>query len=222
MEKLNLSEEKETLLKDWFAEIAEDIERDYDALDGTTVEEIPYQSYDGFIPHTNGGFRIMVMHTLASAQGSGYTCNAIEPYIESSQKDAFEDWKRDNLPEHNRRAEDRQGDNMRRKTDNPREDTTLDDLSEGQRELFHEYEYEYMCEGGEFWYQVQAYYFSKDNYRNRTGEDEICIMAGVNTDFTYGRDKGLQVNFERDISPNDLNPETLESIAAEIHKTLGQ
>jgi hypothetical protein len=66
-----------------------------------------------------------------------------------------------------------------------------------------------MCESGEFWYQLRVLFFAKDNHRNATGEDEIYIISGTNTDFSYGRDGGLQVAFEKTFKVSELTPELI-------------
>lgn len=64
---------------------------------------------------------------------------------------------------------------------------------------YYDHEHNWLAEGGAFWYEIRVLYYSKNNRRNISGQDEILVLAGVNTDFEYGRDKGLQISFERNI-----------------------
>jgi len=79
-------------------------------------------------------------------------------------------------------------------------------------EQLSEYETQYLTEGGAFWYQFRAMYYSADNYRNVSGKDEILFMAGVNLDFEYGRDKGLEITFEENVPVELLTKEKIDSI----------
>ena len=47
-----------------FEDFAEDLDQ-FGIFEADRVEEIPCQSCDGFIPHTNGGFRAMVTTDLS-------------------------------------------------------------------------------------------------------------------------------------------------------------
>jgi len=152
------------------------------------VEEIEHQSRDGFMPYTNGGYTLSFMSDLSLAWGSGSHSKVIPPFIESCLSDALK-WFKDENPSFN-----------------------LDDDSNENSELleeFYEYESEYMYESSEFWYQLRVIFFSADNYRNITGEDEIYIVSGTNTDFSYKRNSGLQEAFKKTFKVSELTPELL-------------
>jgi len=147
-----------------------------------SVEKIAHLGYDGFIPFTNGGYELSFMSDLSLASGSGSHSKVIQPYIESCQKDALEYFKEEN----------------------PNFDENSDDQDSELWQKFYEYEQEYMCEGSEFWYQLRVIFYGADNHRNVSGKDEILVISGTNTDFTYGRDSGLQVAFEKNLIVDGL------------------
>ena len=144
------------------------------------VEKIPHKSYDGFIPFTNGGYELSFISELSLADGSGSHSAMVKPFIEQSQSDALEEFKRDN----------------------PDFDETKQD--DPLWEEFYDFENQYSSEGGEFWYQLRVIFFAADNHRNITGKDEIYIISGTNTDFSYGRDSGLQKAYEKTLKVDGL------------------
>lgn len=152
------------------------------------VEAIEHQIRDGFIPYTNGGYTLSFMSDLSLAWGSGSHSKVVAPFIDSCLSDALK-WFKDENPSFN-----------------------IGDDSEENNELlekFYEYEQEYMCESSEFWYQLRVLFFAANNYRNITGEDEIYIISGTNTDFSYGRDGGLQVAFKKTLKVSELTPDLI-------------
>lgn len=152
------------------------------------VEAIEHQSCDGFIPYTNGGYTLSFMSDLSLAWGSGSHSKVVAPFIDSCLSDALRWFKEEN----------------------PSFD--LGDDSEENSELmqeFYKYESDYMCGSSEFWYQLRVVFFAADNHRNETGEDEIYIISGTNTDFSYGRDGGLQVAFKKTFKVSELTPELI-------------
>lgn len=144
------------------------------------VEKIAHKGYDGFIPFTNGGYELSFMSDLSLASGSGSHSKVIQPYIESCQKDALEYFKQENTDFDETNSEDQLWNE------------------------FYEYESNYLCESSEFWYQLRVIFYSADNYRNVSGKDEILVISGTNTDFTYGRDSGLQIAFEKNLIVDGL------------------
>lgn len=137
------------------------------------VEVIPHKSCDGFIPYTNGGYALSFMSDLSLAWGSGSHSKVVAPFIKSSLEDSLKWFK----------------------SENP----TFDETNENDHlwDAYNKYEYEWMSESSAFWYQLRVIFFSANNCRNLTGEDEIYIISGTNTDFSYGRDAGLQIAYEK-------------------------
>ena len=152
------------------------------------VEKIPHKSYDGFIPFTNGGYELSFMSDLSLACGSGSHSKLITPYIESCLSDALK-WFKDENPKFN--------------------ETNQDDPL---RDAFNDYQHEWLSEGGEFWYQLRVIFFAADNHRNITGKDEIYIISGTNTDFSYGRDSGLQTAYKKTLKVDGLTCKRLKEV----------
>lgn len=150
------------------------------------VEEVPHLGCDGFIPYTNGGYKLSFLSELGLAWGSGSHSTVIQPYIESCLKDSLQYFK----------------------DENPDFDET--DENDTLWDSFSEYESDYLSEGGAFWYELRVYFFSADNYRNKSGQDEIYIFSGTNTDFEYGRDSGLQIAFEVNLIVSELTCDLLK------------
>lgn len=155
------------------------------------VEEVEYKSRDGFIPYTNGGYTLSFMSDLSLASSSGSHPEVIKPFIKSSLKSGLEYFKEEN--------------------------PTFDETNENDPlwDAFYEYENEWMSESSEFWYQLRVLFFTADNYKNITGEDEIYIISGTNTDFSYGRDSGLQKAYDKTVKVSDLTPESIVELIQE-------
>jgi hypothetical protein len=200
----------------------------------TKPEPIEHNAYDGFMPFTNGGYRVMSMDDLSQCAGSGNIPKLIQPYIDSAQKDAAREFIRDSetitAAYEDAGEPDDAGAWLFKRWDDaeaahaptvplfpelPPVAFWQTDIG-AEREAFYEFEHTYLSEGGEFWYDARVHYYAKDNYRNTSGEDELYFLAGINTDFTYGRDKGLETLFERNIPLSQLTTELLADIEAEI------
>ncbi len=220
-----------------FLEIGSDCD-EFGCFGEDDVRDIPSEAYDGFIPFTNGGLNAMVLQDLALADGGGMRGpreeEIIRPYIESSQNDAAYDFiqcryelecLRDVVGHDNASSvlfgyfDECETDHAERAAQYP-----VDMLGEPARpfwdtdtgrlrEEYWEFESEYLAKGGEYWLQFRAVYFAPDNSRNLTGKPEVFFYAGVNTDFTYGRDKGLECTFERTYPVARLTPARIEVIA---------
>lgn len=198
----------------------------------TEVQDVEHTSYDGFIPFTNGGFRVMAMDDLSNGEGSGNLPKMLQKYVDQSHKDAAADFIRDReelnaafeasesedpadwLWKRYKEAEEAHGTGtLPLLPDLPRVSFWETPIGR-EREEFYEFDSEYMREGGEFWYEARAHYYTKENYRNKSGEDEIWFCSGINDDFTYGRDSSLNVLFERNVLVSELTPELLEELEA--------
>lgn len=223
-------------LRDEFMRFAEEFD-EYGIFDEGNIDDIESRSRDGFIPFTNGGVRCMVLSDLRTADGqigAGFEEQTLRPYIDSSYNDAAYDFimAEDELET---LREEVSTDDAADKlytffSDAETEFNTAEALQisipgiyrprfwetpAGElQEKWHEYLSEYLSEGGEFWYVIGAHYFAPENSRNRSGEDELHIYAGINTDFTYGRDKGLNASYAVDVTVAELiaDGELLEKI----------
>jgi hypothetical protein len=204
------------------------------------VTEIAHESYSGFIPFTNGGYMVSASDTLSAANSRGLTATEdkhIAGYIESSLNDSAADFigYRDELTVIS------EADNYTRQDASAllfeyfdKCETAYDDryhnadapefagmgkvpafwsTAEGMiKEDYFEYEAEYLQEGGEFFWQVRAHYYSADNSQSESGADEVYFLCGVNTDFTYGRDKYLQICAHETVKVTDLTPAKLAQL----------
>jgi len=226
MEKMNVPEAIERHIEEQLQELVNDnrVPENYGSCVDTCVQHISHQSYDGFIPFTNGGFDLMLATDLRSMLGSGSgPCNKkIDEYlqgvIESSQQDALEEFVRENKSVFEELFPDAD-------LDNPTYDLInyhdLYDMDQGNlAEQLSEYEDNYMTIGSTFWYLFRVMYFAADNYRNESGKDEILFLAGVNTDFDYGRDSGLDVTYENCVPVELLTIEMVDAIINEMVESI--
>ena len=206
--------------------------------DENSINEISARSYDGFIAHTNGGFRTLVYGDLASVESEGmsdFETACLQGYIDSSHNDAANDWLRSDEREELQLAyEDSDSDSAYDWLNDrwyaaevefdKRADMQADMIGDtgafwqtdmaSEREEFWDHDRDYLSEGGTFFYEVTAIFYEKDHRRNETGADELFIFAGINTDFGYGREKGLETVWEKTYKVNRLTPKRLEVIVA--------
>jgi len=207
----------------------------YGCADENCINEVSARSYDGFIAHTNGGFRTLVQNDLASVEHemSEFESAILQQYIDGSHNMAADDWLREDEREELRlEFEDSDADsaydwlNERWHSAEVEFDKIADMQSDmfgdagkfwqtdmsAEREEFWDYDNGYLAEGGTFYYEITALFYEKDHRRNVTGEDELFIFAGINTDFTYGRERGLETVWENTYKVNRLTPARLEVI----------
>ena len=206
-------------IRDLFEEHAEDL--DQYGLE-PKVERIANESYPGFIPYTNGGWSVMVMDDLGQVNGSGRYYAAgpqadLDKAIEYSLDMALESFIESNMDAMERIYGTRDEEKLKEVVSYH----DLYDHEEGElAEELSEMESDSMTEGGEFWAVLRASYFAADNSRSETGEDEIFFYSGVNTDYTYGRDKGLITTFERTVKVSDLPNIDLAALVQEMRDSM--
>lgn len=209
--------------------------------DEDSICEISARSYDGFIAHTNGGFRALVHSDLASVESEGmsdFETACLQQYIDASHDDAaisfiadsealteaFEtrfpyvapgagayDWLNDRW--YNAEVEFDKRAAMQADMIGDTGAFWQTDMA-AEREIFWDHDRDYLSEGGTFFYEVTAIFYEKDHRRNETGADELFIFAGINTDFGYGREKGLETVWEKTYKVNRLTPKRLDVIVA--------
>jgi len=206
-------------IEDQFNEYAEEL--DQYGMD-KTADPINFEGYDGFMPFTNGGWGLKIMDDLDRLAGSGDQYNKkamvqLQSAIDYSYDCALLDF----IDEYRDQLEaiygTREGENLKQVVNYH----DLYDKEQGElAEKLSEDEHSALSEGGEFWVEMRAQYYAADNYRNETGEDEICFLAGINTDFGYGRDKGLVETFERTVKVSDLDDDKLKEIIQEMRNSL--
>ena len=221
MSKLTVTEELKMYLMSnkWHTAILEefnillDEESDYTEYNDTgSIEEIEYKARDGFFPFTNGGMMLSFRNDLQYILYTGKGFNE-KARIESITENLLNDAK-DCFIENNRELLNTIYNVKDEEWLNHREVTYHDLIEKGEELLAEELsqlESDYLVEC-DFLIEFRAMYFAADNYRNVTGKDEICFMAGINTDFNYFRDKGLNVTFEKDCAVDELNDEKIREI----------
>jgi len=199
--------------------------------DENAINKVSAASYDGFIAHTNGGFRTLVHCDLNAVESEGmsdFETAQLQKYIDSSHEDSAK-WfieARDCLNDLFEDSDEgsaiawlygRWDDAENEYTNNPqlefwtRPQRWQTDMAH-EREDFWEYDSQGMSEGCTFFYEITALFYEKGHRRNITGEDEIFIFAGINTDFEYGRERGLECAVERTYKLARLTAKRLEVI----------
>jgi len=194
-----------------FEHITETIESEYE-VEGN-VTEIAYKSYDGFIPFTNGGISFTTPIDLAYLVGTGKgftnedvtkSINKTVDYCYTNAREAF-------IAEHREELEDWfSGEELDANADtieyNTLQELKLGSLAEGLSETEYEWLTDYL------FIEIRVMYFAEDNSRNKSGKDEIYFLAGVNLDYGYGRDKGIEETFELNMKVEDLTPAIVNEI----------
>lgn len=172
------------------------------------VSEIEIDHLPGFIPTTQGGFDLCHMGELGLGHGSGAAPKGVQEYIDRSLKDAGDGWLKGCAAEFGYDPEADYGDEtwgrawafvnwLEEAEAVPEGQGTLpmhlprygSSLSERAKESLGEYEDEALRgEGATYFYKVRAILYAPESHLNETGEPEVLICAGLNTDFGYGRD----------------------------------
>jgi len=190
-----------------------------------TLEAVPHESSDGFFPHTNGGVQLTSCITLMdiSSKGVGFVNNEIDnqynQYLDDSYKIALEIFADDNSEKLLQLFPTINIDKPDNDIINYHDLMSIDEVDLADQ--LSEYENNILTdEGSSFFVQASAFYFSADNHRNQSGEDEIYFHAGVNFDFKYGRDSGLKITYERNVKVSELTPELLETILTNIYDSI--
>ncbi len=213
-----------TALLECFESITEKLEMDFESGYETEVTEVAHESCEGFIPFTNGGYDLTIPVTLMDLSSKGaLPVNAdiskqIEDVIEYSYKMALEGFVEDNaeivkklFPNMDTKKPDADIINYH----------TLYEMDQGElAEELSEFEYSYLTEGSTLFIQVKAFFFDKENSRNITGNDEIYFHAGYNLDFDYGRDRGLELSYERTIKAYELTPQRIVELFKNIYESI--
>jgi hypothetical protein len=185
--------------------ITESVEAEYEVT--PNVNEIPHESYSGFIPFTNGGITIMAHLSLdyLVGTGKGFVNEDVTKQIDDTVDYCYTG-AREQFIEENREALSQA--------------FTKKELDENSDNInYHSlYELKYgelaesLSETETAWLESTLFiehrfmFFSADNSRNITGRDEIYFISGVNLDYDYGRDKGLVETFEATYAVDDLTP----------------
>lgn len=216
------------MVKTWCEDVLDSLSC-ADAVYSTKIDEVENEHRDGFIPFTEGGFDGIGYANMGHAIGSGRIPIAIEPYVASSQKDAEEEWDRQN-PEHTvawlyEEAPEDAGQHYLFARSIERETW---------REKWYDFESEWHNDGGTYFYKVRALFYDTDNSNNQSGQPEVFFMVGINTDFEYGRDYVSWLTaygssphctkwvWEKNIPAAEITPELMEQFAKEASEALAR
>lgn len=225
MDYSNINPTLDALITEHLTEQLETLQDDYE-IDFGDIHAIEHESYDGFIPFTNGGHRLIYPVYLESVAYSGaqFKNEKVNKELDAAVDYSFE-IALESFIDNNRDAleslyVDLDLDDIKA----AREVITYHDLydkDEGSlAEELSEGESECLTEGSMFFIELRVQYYNADNLRNETGKDEACFMAGINTDFEYGRDKGLEVVYEVTIPLADLGFEKAKDTIKEMYDAI--
>jgi len=203
-----------------FENVAEEFESNEMTYAEQEPEKVNHIGYDGFMPFTNGGWDLMMPSTLFELWSSGTfpehipTRQYLDKVIEDSLSDSLKDFckvEKENLAKHYTPEQIEKA-----SSDDINYHDLYDKCDGDLAERLSLHETEWLISGGTFWYQFRVLYFNSDNHRNESGEDEVYFLAGVNTDFEYGRDKGLDTSFQETVKIKDLTVEKIEKIIKQM------
>ena len=198
-----------------FEELYESTATEFEAE--PNVERICHESFDGFIPFTNGGTRLITAIDLSYLEGIGksFVNEKVANEIEQSVGYCYTNAREQFIAENRERLEKRFSKELLDSNSDKVNYHTLYDLKEGElAEELSETEQAWL--EGALFIEHRVQFYSADNLRNETGEDEICFMSGVNLDYDYGRDKGLEVTFEKTVPVNELSVNMFKDITKQM------
>lgn len=176
------------------------------------VKEIEHESYDGFIPFTDGGYHLTLFSGMGYCIGSGSYPEKLRPEVERLEIMVSKESLENLIDDHRHLLLSYFDSNAVETIDtdvihyHSLCEKGLAELAESLREAEHSWH----GEGSTFAYQCKVMYYSSDNHRNKSGEDEVLFISGVNTDYEYIRDSGLNVYFEKNIKVSDLTEELIK------------
>jgi hypothetical protein len=225
MEFSNINKELDIHICDYLDEQREKLADDYE-MDIGTIYEVEHRSYDGFIPFTNGGYRLIFPVTLEAVSycGASYKNEKVnkelDDAVDYSYLIALESFIDNNRDELAGLYPDLDLDDLAASRDvityhdlyDKDKGMLAEELSEGESEC--------LTEGSTFFIELRVQYYNADNLRNETGKDEACFMAGINTDYEYGRDKGLEVMYEVTVPLADLGFEKAKELVTEMYEAV--
>jgi hypothetical protein len=177
------------LAKAFVQGVAEQVAQFDDCYGEAEVEEVETEARDGFIPYTNGGYDACVNAGMSLAWGSGHAPAEVARDIESSLRDAAEQFAK----EHGITADEMnqwEADERARLAQPalPGMEPTYTHVEHPLRETLQEVEDSWLQEGGTYFYKVRVLFFESGNWLNDSGKDMVRLFAYLNTDYEYGRD----------------------------------
>lgn len=222
---------KVNLVRTWANAIGEEL-KGWDDIINVDLSEVRNTPCDGFIPYTDGGFDVVAVAAMSYAYGSGHVPTAIQPYLDGDLKRIAEEWDEQN-PDRTvawmNEPELEELGQLRLPIAGRRGPTTR----EKAREEYYEFENTWMSEGGTYFYKVRALFLGDHSMtQSETGEPEVLLCVGINTDFEYGRDnipwlscygqKTQQTNWlwEKTVKIDDLTSEMIDTFIGEVMEAL--
>lgn len=198
------------LVRDFVETVADDIKGQEECWGEANIEEVEHESRSGFCAYTNGGFDCCIASDLGHVYGSGSVPADLQKYVDSDLADIKIEWNKAN-PDH-------EYDDIFAPT--PEELGQLALFDDGHRfteaehwkEKYWEFESEWMSEGNTYFYKIRALYFAPENSSNETGEREVYFLAGLCTDFEYGRDSGTIWKYEKTVKAADITQELIDEM----------
>jgi len=215
MQQMQLPEYIDIELGNTFDTLESAIESEFEVP--SNIDEIEYKSRDGFIPFTNGGVFLMASINLDYLTGSGKgfinkeVTETIDKTVDYCYTNAREQFIAENRDALNKLFTFEELDANTDEVNYHK----LYDLNNGAlAESLSEMESSWLdCT---LFIEHRVQFYSADNHRNETGADEICFLSGVNTDYDYGRDKGLTITFEQTVKLGDLTPNIIKDITKKM------
>lgn len=211
MELMHIPNWLDETLGDAFGHISEELDNEFE-VEGN-ITEIEYKSRDGFIPFTNGGviYSAPINLDYLVGTGKGFTNEKVSESIDETvgycYKSALEDFIINNRDELNGLYTAEELDEI---SDNINYHTLYEKDAGELAERLSEMESGWL--EGYLFVEARIMFFAADNARNITGKDEIYFIAGVNLDYDYGRDKGLEETYEETVAVEDLTPARVNEI----------
>ena len=188
------------LVKEFVEEMIETVGSD---SYGCRVDEVSSEAYDGFIPYTDGGWDGVA--TFGFYSEPAYGTPQIAKFHDQdydwclSEFRAENEWEDEEVPEGN-------------------------DVPLRLSDAWQDYRQEWECSDESVWFvKVRGLVYGQHHRRNETGQDEVMLCFGINTDFDYGRDHvsyapgaGTDWVWERTIPLAEVTEEFLAECRKEI------
>jgi len=178
---LTLPQGIDSTIRERMLTLAEIVSTQYESLtfgDDIEIEHLPHNSCDGFIAHTNGGYKISLLMDTSTAISMGkFISPDVKEFCERLQKDAESNFISEN---EERLTEAGYSDELANFWDILEQDDEL-------KEDFYNYETEYISTV--YYVEIRVLFFAPDNYWCSKGYNgEVAFDFSVNLD-EYGREK---------------------------------
>jgi len=169
------------ILKDRLEPVADEIESDFETYNNNG-EEVEYQSRDGFIPFTDGGYEYDLFTTMSMLISSGKSLptQALDDELERQDNYSYELAQEDIF---NTYSDDE--DFIERFPS--KEDIDYSDLYDYDDIIAEEFDSYRFDSDDSVLFGVSAYYYKPDNYRGVEGSHSIRLTGYVNLESPYHR-----------------------------------